>query len=123
MYVNGNLRFETYRNNFSLEVAHGDAVAVKTAVECEGVYAKNIKLFDELTVYPNPSEGLFSIAIPTNAKDVTVKVFNSISQMVLYKTFEVINSRVQLDLTNRPVGVYLVKVYSDKEYVFKAVKK
>ena len=123
VYVNGNLRFETYRNNFSLEVAHGDAVAVKTAVECEGVYAKNIKLFDELTVYPNPSEGLFSIAIPTNAKDVTVKVFNSISQMVLYKTFEVINSRVQLDLTNRPVGVYLVKVYSDKEYVFKAIKK
>jgi len=50
VYVNGNLRFETYRNNFSVEVENGDDVEVKKKVECEGVYEKNNKLFEELRI-------------------------------------------------------------------------
>jgi len=42
---------------------------------------------------------------------------------VLSNTYEVLNSRVHIDLTNKPLGVYIVKVYLDKEYVFKIIKK
>ena len=122
VYVNGKLRFETYKNDFSLEVDHGDTIEVKTPVECEGKYSKKVQLFDDLTVYPNPSEGLFTIAIPTNDKKVPIMVFNDISQLVVSSTYEVINSRVQLDLTDKPIGIYLVKINLDKQYVFKVVK-
>ena len=123
VYVNGNKQFETYQNEFSLDVEHGDIVIVKTAIECEGLYLKKVQLFNNLTVYPNPSEGLFTIAIPTNDQLVDVRVFNDISQLIISNTFVVINSRVHLDLTDKPVGVYIVKVYLDKEYVFKVVRK
>ena len=124
VFVNGTLQFETYQNDFNLEVNHGDEVAVKTEFDCEGVYTKKIQLFDSLTVYPNPSQGLFSIPIATNDKTVKISVFNLSSQLVLSNNYNVINSRVQLDLTNNPAGVYLVKIHLENTaYVFKLVKK
>ncbi|WP_305802689.1 polysaccharide lyase family 7 protein [Lutibacter sp. A80] len=120
--VNGSLQFKTFDNDFNLEVNHGDLVEVKTAVECEGVYSKNIELFNSLNVYPNPSMGLFSIPIETNHKTVEISVFNTVSKLVLSKTYNVINSKVQLDLTHKPRGIYFVKVHLDKDYIFKVVK-
>lgn len=122
VFINGDLQFETYLNEFNIEVNHGDKIAIKTENDCEGVYAKEIQLFENITVYPNPSEGLFSIPIVTNDKKVEINVFNSGSQLVLSNSYNVINSRVQIDLTNFTKGIYFVKVYLDKEYEFKIVK-
>ncbi|WP_305852409.1 polysaccharide lyase family 7 protein [Lutibacter sp. A64] len=120
--VNGSLQFKTFDNDFNLEVNHGDLVEVKTEIECEGVYSKNIELFNSLNVYPNPSMGLFSIPIETNHKTVEISVFNTVSKLVLSKIYNVINSKVQLDLTHKPRGIYFVKVHLDKDYIFKVVK-
>jgi uncharacterized protein YjdB len=122
VFVNGDLQFETYRNDFNFGVNHGDEIAIKTKNKCEGVFTKKIQLFNSLTVYPNPSQGFFSIPVVTTNKTVNISVFNTSSQLVLSKTYSVINSRVQLDLTNNPTGVYLVKVHLDKDYLFKLVK-
>lgn len=123
VYVNGDLQFETSEKDFNFEVNHGDSIAIKTNVDCEGVFTEKIELFDNITVYPNPSNGLFSIPIATNAKSVKINVLNSLSQLISSKTYNLINSRVLLDLTNENNGIYLVKVFLDKEYVFKVVKK
>ena len=120
--INGNFQFEAYTNDFNFEVKHGDLVEIKTQVECEGLYSKKIALFNNLTAYPNPSEGLFSIPIATNNKSVKISVFNMLSKLVLSNTYNVIDSKVQLDLTTKPKGVYLVKVHLDKEYVLKLIK-
>lgn len=122
VFINGNLQFETYKNDFNFEVNHGDAVAIKTKSDCEGIYTTKIQLFESVTVYPNPSEGLFSIPIVTNDKTVEISVYNTNSQLVLSDTYSVLSSRVQLDLTNIPKGVYLVKVHLDTVNVFKVVK-
>ena len=122
VYVNGDLQFKTYQDAFNFEVNHGDAITIKTKNDCEGIYTKKIQLFDSLTVYPNPSQGLFSIPIVTTDKTVNISVFNTSSQLVLSKTFNVINSIVQLDLTNNITGIYLVKIHLDKDYLFKIVK-
>jgi hypothetical protein len=123
VFINGNFQFETYQNDFNLNVNHGDSIVVKTNVECEGVYTEKIQLFDTVAVYPNPSEGLFSIPIVTNDKKVTISVFNNVSQLVLSNAYEVINSRVQINLSNNPKGVYFVKVYLDNDnQLFKIVK-
>lgn len=123
VYINGNLQFETYQNDFNFEVNHGDTVAIKTEVVCEGDYTKNIQLFENITAYPNPSQGLFSIPIETNNTKVKISVFNNISQLVLTDTYDVINSKILLDLTNNKTGIYYVKIHLDKEYLFKIVKK
>jgi hypothetical protein len=122
VFVNGNLQFKTYQNDFNLDVNHGDLVEVTTKYECEGLFAKKIELFKTVSIYPNPSEGLFTIPIVTNDKTVKIQVFNNLSQLVQSNNFKVTNSRIQIDLSNNPKGVYFVKVYLDKEYQFKIVK-
>ena len=123
VFVNEKLQFETYQNDFNLDVNQGDLVAVKTNIECEGVYAEKIQLVENTAVFPNPSEGLFSIPVPTTDKKVKINVYNTVSQLVLSTTYDVLNSRVNINLTNYPTGIYVVKIQLDKEYVFKIVKK
>lgn len=122
VFVNGNLQFETYQSDFNFDVNHGDLIEVKTKNDCEGVYSKEVQLFDNISIYPNPTEGLISIPIVTGDKTVKINVFNNLSQLVLSKYFDVINSRVQIDLTNNPAGIYIVKIHLDKEYQIKLVK-
>lgn len=123
VFVNGTLQFMSSQNKFHITVDHGDIVEVKTAKACEGIYTENIQLLDNLTVYPNPSEGFVTIAIPTTKNQVHIQVFNQLSQEVIAGYFEVHNSMVQIDLTNKPIGVYFVKLFTDQEYIFKVVKK
>ena len=122
VFVNGTLQFISSQNKFHITVDHGDIVEVKTAKACEGIYTENIQLLDNLTVYPNPSEGFVTIAIPTTKNQVHIQVFNQLSQEVIAGYFEVHNSMVQIDLTNKPIGVYFVKLFTDQEYIFKVVK-
>ena len=122
VYVDGDLQFETSEKDFNFEVNHGDVITIKTDIDCEGIYSEKIELIENITVYPNPSNGLFSIPIATNAKSVKINVLNSLSQLISSKTYNLINSKVLLDLTNENNGIYLVKVFLDKEYQFKIVK-
>ena len=56
-------------------------------------------------VYPNPSEGIFNIEGQGIRK---VEVFNAFGQTVHSEETE--NGIVQLDLTNRAAGIYLVRI-------------
>lgn len=122
VYVNGSLKFETNQNNFNFNINYGDLIEVKTKNECEGVFSREIELFETVSIYPTPSKGLFTLPILTNYKTVKVNVFNNLSQLVQLNSLNVINSRVQIDITNYPKGIYFIKVYLDKEYQFKVVK-
>ncbi|MDV7188024.1 polysaccharide lyase family 7 protein [Lutibacter sp. TH_r2] len=122
VFKNEKFQFETYLNNFNIEVNFGDSIAVKTKNECEGVYTQKIALFNSLIAYPNPSKGLVSIPIETDTTEVEVNVFNTVSQLVQSNTYKVTNSAVQLDLTHNKKGIYLVKIYLDKEYQIKVIK-
>ena len=123
VFVNGTLQFMSSQNKFHITVDQGDIVEVKTAKACEGIFTENIQLLDHLTAYPNPSEGFVSITIPTTKKQVHIQVFNQLSQEVLAGYYKVQNSKLHIDLTNKPMGVYFVKLFTDQEYIFKVVKK
>ena len=108
---------------FDLDTQHGDLIEVKTAVSCEGIYSKTIQLFDEITVYPNPTDGLFELAIPLNLEEVTVELYSYNGQMISKYNYPVNYGKVQLDLTNSSAGIYLVKVLVNNPVTFKIFKK
>ncbi|MBT8316309.1 MAG: T9SS type A sorting domain-containing protein [Lutibacter sp.] len=122
VFVNGSFKFETFQNDFNFEVNQGDLIEVKTKNECEGIFSKEIEFFELASIYPNPSQGMFSIPVLTTNKKVEISVYNSTSQLVLSNTFKVQNSIVQLDLSHIKKGVYFVKIHLDKEYQFKIIK-
>lgn len=123
VYLNEELQFVTSLTSFHLNVQFNDSVEVKTAKECEGVYKKRIQQnIQNLSVYPNPSSGVFTVEVPSNQKLVFVKVFNQMSQILLSNFIEIKDSKFQIDLTDSPVGVYFVKVNLEKEILMKIVK-
>ena len=69
-------------------------------------------------VYPNPSNGIFTV----EGKGVRiVEVFNGYGQLIHSEKVE--DSAVQLDLSDRAIGTYLLRVVTDKDVIFKKIIK
>lgn len=78
--------------------------------------------YENTLVYPNPSNGLFTIKpsvnnsqpVPTEASGLSeVEVYNMLGEKVYSKQFTVNNSQLTIDLSSLPSGVYLYRVLTE----------
>jgi hypothetical protein len=69
----------------------------------------NNSAFSAFNVYPNPSDGIFTIQ-SEGQSEYTVQIFNSIGELILERT--VTNSEEIFDLSSEASGVYTVKIVS-----------
>jgi subtilisin-like proprotein convertase family protein len=122
VFVNGKEVLDTSSPVFSVDVKHGDLLEVKTAKTCEGVYSKSIALLNDFIAYPNPSNGIFEIAMPITNKQVTIALYNVQSQLISQRSYEVTYGKVNLDISNQPTGIYIAKVQLDKPVTLKLIK-
>ena len=122
VYVNGLEQFETSAPIFSVDVKSGDILEVKTAVSCEGVYAKTIDGIDGIFAYPNPTQGAFEITVPTSQTEVVIELYSILSQLISVKTYPVVYGKVQLSLENKPTGLYFAKVNLAEPVTIKIIK-
>jgi hypothetical protein len=68
---------------------------------------------DELTVYPNPSNGRATILNKANLEMEKVEVYNILGQVV-YRSKADSKDKHAIDLDNMGSGIYTVEVYTDK---------
>ena len=122
IFVNGLEQFETMAPIFSVDVKGGDILEVKTAVFCEGVYAKTIDDFESVFAYPNPTKDIFYITVPTSETEVIVALYNFNLQLISTKKYPVVFGKIQLSLANKPIGVYIAKVLLDQPVTLKIIK-
>ena len=122
VFVNGRSVLQTSLISFSIDVNQGDLIQVKTSVECEGVFEKQIDLTSEIKAYPNPTNGIFEIALPAAQKQVKIELFNMQAQLISSKIYAISNGKVQVSIEDKPTGIYIAKVYLDKPVALKIVK-
>jgi len=122
IYINGKESFKTITPTFSVAVKHGDLIEVKTAKSCEGTYSKTIDLFDKIVAYPNPSNGIFEIALPVSQKEVTIELYTIQSQLISVKKYPILYGKVQLNIENKPTGLYIAKIKLEKPITLKIIK-
>ncbi len=122
VFVNGEVLFETMSTSINVNVKHGDLLDIKTAVECEGVISKKIDLLGSIAVYPNPSSGHFEIALPVSDSQVNIEVYNILGQLVEADNYQIILGKVHVDLSKKPKGLYIAKVYLEKPITLKLIK-
>lgn len=122
VYINGLEQFETSAPLFSVEVKSGDILEVKTAVSCEGIYAKTIDGIDGVFAYPNPTQGAFEITVPNSLTEVVVELYNINSQLISTKKYPIVYGKVQISLESKPTGVYIAKVLLDQPVSLKIIK-
>jgi hypothetical protein len=120
---NGQQLFETYQSNFSIDINHGDSVQVKSKEACQGEMVKTINLLQNLKAYPNPTTGLFEMYIPNSLKTIDLEVYNIQSQLIVSKTYTANAGKVQLNLEDKPNGIYFVKINAEQPVFVKVIKK
>lgn len=72
---------------------------------------KNIELKSNVNIYPNPSNGVFSITLDEN-KDCEISIDNVLGQTVYKELYNNLNSTT-IDLSSLEKGVYMVKIQFD----------
>jgi hypothetical protein len=81
---------------------------------------KQIPQETEIKIYPNPSNGKFSIQIPEAANDL--KIYSLIGELVYSNPDLKQNSTQEINLTSLKKGIYFVKIQSNsKIYTSKIV--
>jgi PKD repeat protein len=80
-------------------------------------------LANAFSVYPNPTEGIFSLIFALNqARDMHIEVVNLLGDKVFSSDFsEVKDQKINFDLTAMAAGVYFVSIQSEGEIVTKKV--
>lgn len=73
----------------------------------------NVKFSNSnITVYPNPSNGLFTFQIQGANEKVQMDIYNILGEQVYNKN--IISESTQIDLSNQPKGLYLYRITSEK---------
>ncbi len=75
----------------------------------EATYLNNI------SIYPNPNNGIFNISISSQINKGIIAVYNSIGALVYLQ--EITNQENSIELSNQANGLYFVKVMSDNKIV------
>lgn len=127
VFVDGTEQFQTSDASFSLELKEGGLIEVATSKACEGVYSKKINsqtiLGSILSVYPNPTSGVFEIEIPTTKNEAVIELYNFGGQLVSHDTYKIENGTAKLNLENQPSGIYAAKIYLETPEYIKIIKK
>jgi PKD repeat protein len=86
---------------------------------CTGI--ANVVSSDEVNVFPNPSNGVFTLAYGSNVDEVNVIVINALGQTIKAETAKNI-SELSIDLTKMSKGVYYLKASTkDGSKLFKLI--
>ena len=85
-------------------------VVAKTGDRCNSSYRENSITDDRLfAVYPNPSTGKLFVSLNGHVGEINFSVFNSLGQKVFAKNMTSFYSKLELDLTHLPKGIYYLK--------------
>jgi len=80
---------------------------------------ENIVSSNTINIFPNPSQGFFTIQSETSIGRGEIKVFNTLGEIIYQNNLS--SNTTELDLSNQPNGVYFVKINSNENSITKRI--
>jgi hypothetical protein len=108
VYINGIERMETTSAIIEVAINNRDLIEVKTSINCEGVFSKEIVFDDLVNIFPNPITSTINFNFPDDISKLTVSVFNTLGSNI-YNTY-IDKSKPYSDISFLPKGIYFIKV-------------
>jgi len=89
-------------------------ITVKTGLDCQGVYTKNVVISDNLFIYPNPIErGDLTIYLGSDSNpEVVISLFDVNGTSILSKQMKSTNNEIKLSVDSLATGIYILNVKS-----------
>ncbi|MES2617498.1 MAG: PKD domain-containing protein [Bacteroidota bacterium] len=101
------------RNQAGCECATTKCINLATDIASAEIMNNN------LSVYPNPNNGLFNVTFDAQVSEMTVYVYNTIGELV--NTVTVDSNTANIDLSAMASGVYVVKVVTGNQVATKKI--
>lgn len=77
-------------------------------------------LVNGLLIYPNPAQSIVTIELPSSpTKNTTLSISNHNGQQLI--TQAITKPQTEIDISHLPVGIYIVKVWNDKDVMVRKV--
>ncbi len=102
--------FDPGQNTFNLTAWSYDSYLLKWNQATVGLLEKSLS--ENYVVYPNPTDGKFSIKFDNTQKSVTLRILSLTGQLILHKQFQNTNN-IQLEI-NQPNGIYMLEISDNK---------
>ncbi len=75
---------------------------------------------DEMTIYPNPTDGILHLAMPGFKFDY-IRLFTTLGRKVFEKSIGSEESRISIDLSELPEGIYFMEIAGKEKQYFEKV--
>ena len=73
-----------------------------------GIASESFK--NNVSVYPNPANGKFTVRLNDKKENVFLKIFNALGEMIY--SDKIIDEKIVIELQNKPKGIYLIEMSS-----------
>lgn len=124
--VNGQVVLVTNETTFIFQANHGDLVEITTAIACEGKSQRVINDIDGITMYPNPTDGRLIFVTTQDfgntQSSVLIQFFDINGRLVKSKSYEIQNSRIEVNIEDLSSGTYFAKLENISNRTFKIIK-
>jgi hypothetical protein len=74
-----------------------------------------------LSVYPNPSTGAFTVLLNNNYADYTISVSNMLGEVLIKEKNN--SNKIEIDLSGNPQGIYFISFANDKNIITQKIIK
>ena len=107
-----NRTFVSTNTSIELPLKNGEnTIEIKTELECQGVFKKEIFIGSDIIAYPNPFNENFTINLGIDkSKNATVQIITNIGTLAYSKDHEVSNNIINLNTSTLSKGVYILSV-------------
>ncbi|SDM58421.1 Por secretion system C-terminal sorting domain-containing protein [Daejeonella rubra] len=120
--LNGTV-FRTDKEKLSLDLKPGNnTLKVSTGIICQGIFEKNIQVFDKPIIYPNPFVSVLNLS--TLPLKTLVEIRSLQGRVVFRQHFDNESGTIALALESLDAGMYVLKTTTVKsESIYRIIKK
>jgi len=112
VYVDGIEIMRTTNSEFEVAINHSSLVEVKTSIDCEGVFSKEILLESFMSIYPNPTTNSLHFIFPIEISEIEVTIFSLLGENLFAGS--IYKNKPSIDISFLPKGLYMFQLkYND----------